>query len=615
MNGDRPPSPPAHELIHGLQQAAGNRAVQRLLAATRPAELRLQRWSAHEHVTLGDAGGTVVDLGHGFVLTQGEIVALAGDHYGTFDQMMAEVESHEGRARLKALVEDVLKRDASGMGPVVEVHTSDEMKTAREENEKSYEALALDNFSHFVEGGRARSEWLMYHTQAIAQAVEAGLQRDQRGRELALAREAFGQHFLTDAFSAGHIRTPRREIVDHYTDVGRRVVDEIVEYVGDRIVDGLMGQVVAACPHLDPSWRPPGPRWVPQPSIGGRMLYRRVVEHFVSGQVHGGIRKAVNASGIDLMQEFGRYIGGLLALKLHDMDNEAGVAVRSDARPEGWLAKGDSHLHESPESQSEASSAVYLATLDIESAFTFGLQESPLPVEELPTTVGFDLDSDVVTGDAVAPVETLARHMELEPTTYVTLTGHTDPMGTEDYNVDLGNRRAHAVAAVLAARGVDGARIAILDSPGETRLIERDPRRYARNRRVEIAYAQGLATGVSPGLDRAARQTQALGPPFAAEAHIPEVDPDRQADPQPEWHWGRLDTALRKRVNDEAKAFLAQRLGSAAVAISSVKELQPSTERICGPDLVTLDPGAVVGALLQELAKDPLGLLERAAAE
>ncbi|MGH7469265.1 MAG: OmpA family protein [Longimicrobiales bacterium] len=69
----------------------------------------------------------------------------------------------------------------------------------------------------------------------------------------------------------------------------------------------------------------------------------------------------------------------------------------------------------------------------------------------------------------------------------VVIEGHTDPRGTDDYNLALGNKRAQNVRAFLLAQNVEARKLE-LASRGEQLPV--DPARteaaYARNRRVEF---------------------------------------------------------------------------------------------------------------------------------
>ena len=67
----------------------------------------------------------------------------------------------------------------------------------------------------------------------------------------------------------------------------------------------------------------------------------------------------------------------------------------------------------------------------------------------------------------------------------LTLEGHTDATGSEEYNLRLSQRRAEAVVAYLVARGVAGARLRAAGF-GEYRLLPAYAPADDRQRRVEI---------------------------------------------------------------------------------------------------------------------------------
>lgn len=67
----------------------------------------------------------------------------------------------------------------------------------------------------------------------------------------------------------------------------------------------------------------------------------------------------------------------------------------------------------------------------------------------------------------------------------IRLVGHADPRGTEQYNMALGARRAHAVAAFLTQFGVDGQRIKET-SRGELDAIGNDEMTWQLDRRVDV---------------------------------------------------------------------------------------------------------------------------------
>lgn len=73
-----------------------------------------------------------------------------------------------------------------------------------------YLKLAADNADHF--GEWALSAYLAGHTAALQQAVVAHQTGTDQALELAYAMNSFADHFLTDLFSAGHLRVPRKQL-------------------------------------------------------------------------------------------------------------------------------------------------------------------------------------------------------------------------------------------------------------------------------------------------------------------------------------------------------------------------------------------------------------------
>ena len=84
----------------------------------------------------------------------------------------------------------------------------------------------------------------------------------------------------------------------------------------------------------------------------------------------------------------------------------------------------------------------------------------------------------------------LARNAELlkaQPTFQVTIEGHADERGTNEYNLALGDRRANAVRDYLGSLGVDGGRLRII-TYGEERPVctESAESCWSQNRRAHM---------------------------------------------------------------------------------------------------------------------------------
>ena len=167
---------------------------------------------SHEHIYIVDKAckwylDSVVDeimiAGEGFTL--GEISALAGDFFESPEEL-AE------RASIARKFLDDHKRKFGylygGCGDGVCINKEISDSQAARLNPR-YTEFAIVNYSHFANGlsdQNARSQYLKWHIKAKDKSSTL----EQR-----LIFEGFALHYLTDLFTAGHIRTPRGAIFRH----------------------------------------------------------------------------------------------------------------------------------------------------------------------------------------------------------------------------------------------------------------------------------------------------------------------------------------------------------------------------------------------------------------
>jgi OmpA-OmpF porin, OOP family len=99
----------------------------------------------------------------------------------------------------------------------------------------------------------------------------------------------------------------------------------------------------------------------------------------------------------------------------------------------------------------------------------------------------FDFDKSIVKPEFYGVLDEVARVFEMNPGLRVRLEGHTDSIGTEEYNMGLSLRRAKAVMAYLINKGIVKERI-YAEGFGETRPIASNATKEGRalNRRVQL---------------------------------------------------------------------------------------------------------------------------------
>jgi OmpA-OmpF porin, OOP family len=123
---------------------------------------------------------------------------------------------------------------------------------------------------------------------------------------------------------------------------------------------------------------------------------------------------------------------------------------------------------------------------------------APVVVADIPARVDlrevvyFDTDSDVLLPDGRRLLDGIALTLSAHPELLrLRVEGHTDPRGSEVYNLGLSERRAAAVRAYLIGRGVAAERLEVVDYGESQPYDARDVSEAWRvNRRVEIVVAE-----------------------------------------------------------------------------------------------------------------------------
>ena len=110
-----------------------------------------------------------------------------------------------------------------------------------------------------------------------------------------------------------------------------------------------------------------------------------------------------------------------------------------------------------------------------------------------PSGLLFDFDSDVVRSNAAANLDELARNLSKYDDSNLMIVGHTDAVGSSEYNQALSERRSESAARYLAAQGVT--RHIATAGLGEREPVSSNTTEASRqrNRRVEIAIYASAA--------------------------------------------------------------------------------------------------------------------------
>jgi len=104
-------------------------------------------------------------------------------------------------------------------------------------------------------------------------------------------------------------------------------------------------------------------------------------------------------------------------------------------------------------------------------------------------TIYFAYDSNVVRSQYQYIVQANANYLKSHPSAKVRLEGNTDPRGSREYNIGLGQRRAASVAQQLEILGVSPSQLVTV-SYGEERpaMLGDSAKAYELDRRVDLIY-------------------------------------------------------------------------------------------------------------------------------
>lgn len=104
--------------------------------------------------------------------------------------------------------------------------------------------------------------------------------------------------------------------------------------------------------------------------------------------------------------------------------------------------------------------------------------------QEVPDTITFAFDSATLDENAIKVLRHQANWIKQFPELRFKVFGHTDLVGSNAYNYNLGLRRARAVVSYFASQGISRSRLEALVSFGETRPVVQTQEREMRNRRT-----------------------------------------------------------------------------------------------------------------------------------
>lgn len=120
-------------------------------------------------------------------------------------------------------------------------------------------------------------------------------------------------------------------------------------------------------------------------------------------------------------------------------------------------------------------------------SFGTELDDPASPLSE--RVIYFDFDSNEIKPEYAPTLQVHGRYLAAHPEVRVTVEGHTDERGSQEYNLALGERRAEAVKRVLVLNGATAEQVEGV-SYGEEKPAApgNGEQAWSQNRRAELVY-------------------------------------------------------------------------------------------------------------------------------
>lgn len=117
-------------------------------------------------------------------------------------------------------------------------------------------------------------------------------------------------------------------------------------------------------------------------------------------------------------------------------------------------------------------------------------QQQEQAMHENFSRVYFDFDESSLNMDSQAALDENVAIMMENPMVSVEIQGHADEVGTDEYNIELGDRRAESIHDYMVAQGVPADRLRTV-SFGERRLVSDGDGASQKDRRAEFRVLFG----------------------------------------------------------------------------------------------------------------------------
>ena len=157
------------------------------------------------------------------------------------------------------------------------------------------------------------------------------------------------------------------------------------------------------------------------------------------------------------------------------------VMVLTEGADYGLFVSKEGYLFRSPQFNFSNTNTGSSVVVDVE------LDPIELGASTVLNNIFFEVNSAELNSKSNIEILEVVRFLENNPNVSIVIEGHTDNTGTDEYNLDLSNRRATAVMNVLISKGFDNHRISARGFGFQVSLADNSTEAgRSRNRRIEF---------------------------------------------------------------------------------------------------------------------------------
>lgn len=211
------------------------------------------------------------------------------------------------------------------------------------------------------------------------------------------------------------------------------------------------------------------------------------------------IRKFVMTLGVFAVLASTAVVSGCADKKAPEEEEAAAAASGAESDGSGEATSGEADMGEEDIPMGNMSTVDEQGRVrkDVQSASNMERSASGSDSESgvLVPAARFAFDSSTLDAEARSRLDEVAALLSKNGSWAITLEGHCDERGTEEYNLGLGQRRAESAKRYLLQKGISSSRIDTVSFgeayPVDARSTEAA---WAKNRRVHFAFSKGSSS-------------------------------------------------------------------------------------------------------------------------